>query len=114
MVSGGCSVDPGHGHPLRRGAHARERGLQLRQRVVDVVVDDGHVEVVPVRAPQLLRLARQHLQRPVVLGHEKYIKYYNEKNERQCEAIGQRPDYKCNDCRFDSLSQYKKYFTSSF
>lgn len=63
-----CSVDPGDGHPLRRAAHARERGLERGERVVDVGVDDVEVEVVPVRAPQLLRLADQQLQRAVVLG----------------------------------------------
>lgn len=42
------SVDPGDGHPLGRGGHEVHGLLQQMDGVVDLVVDDGLVEVVGV------------------------------------------------------------------
>lgn len=42
------SVDPGDGDPLRSGGHQVDGLLQQSDGVVDLVVDDGLVEVVSV------------------------------------------------------------------
>lgn len=53
----GCrSVDPGHGNPLAGGAHQIHGLLQVPDGLVNLVVDDGLVEVVGVGLLQDLRL----------------------------------------------------------
>jgi len=49
-------VHPGDGHPLRGGAHQVDGLLQQADGVVDLVVDDGLVEVVGVGLLQGLGL----------------------------------------------------------
>lgn len=44
----GVLVDPGHGHPLRCSAHQIYSLLQVPDRLIDLVVDDGLVKVVCV------------------------------------------------------------------
>ena len=52
------SVDPADGDPLRQRADVVDALLQHADRVVDVVVDDLHVEVVTVCPLQRLALAQ--------------------------------------------------------
>ena len=59
------SVDPADGHPLRRGADLLQSPLQDADGLVDVVVDDGQVEEVPVGGLQCVGLAGQLLQAAV-------------------------------------------------
>ena len=59
------SVDPADGHPLRRGADLLQSPLQDADGLVDVVVDDGQVEEVPVGGLQGVGLAGQLLQAAV-------------------------------------------------
>lgn len=47
--------------------HTLDRGLQLGDRLVEVVVHDGQVEEVPVRLLQHVRLFRQSFQTAVKL-----------------------------------------------
>ena len=59
------SVHPADGHPLRRGADLLQSPLQDADGLVDVVVDDGQVEEVPVGGLQGVGLAGQLLQAAV-------------------------------------------------
>ena len=68
-VTRGQSVDPADGDPLRQRAHVVDALLQRADRVVDVVVDDLHVEVVSIGALQRITLAHQPLQALVLLKH---------------------------------------------
>lgn len=60
------SVDPGDGDPLRRGGHQVHGLLQQSDGVVDLVVDDGLVEVVGVGPLQHLRFLLEPLKRVVL------------------------------------------------
>lgn len=67
---GSLSVDPGHGDPLRRRVHSLDGVFQVRDRLLDVIVDDGEVEQVAVRLLQHVRFLGQFLQAAVVLEKE--------------------------------------------
>lgn len=65
---GSCmSVDPGHRNPLAGCAHQIDGLLQVPDGLIDLVVDDGLVEVVGIGLLQDLRLLLQPLER-FVLG----------------------------------------------
>lgn len=67
----GCrSVDPGHRNPLAGGAHQIDGFLQVLDGLIDLVVDDGLVEVVGVGLLQDLRLLLQPLERLVLQEEE--------------------------------------------
>lgn len=68
---GPLSVDPRNGHPLWCRVHALDRGLQLGDRLVEVVVDDRQVEEVAVRLLQHVRFFRQPFQTAVELKRER-------------------------------------------
>lgn len=67
---GGGSVDPGHGDPLAGGAHQVDGLLQVPDGLIDLVVDDGLVEVVGVGLLQDLGLLLQSLERLVLEEEE--------------------------------------------
>lgn len=56
------SVDPWDGHPLAAVAYQLHGLLQVADGVIDLVVDDGLVEIVRVRLLQDLRLLLKTLQ----------------------------------------------------
>ena len=62
------SVDPGDGDPLGGGGHQVHGLLQQSDGVVDLVVDDGLVEVVGVGPLQHLRFLLEPLKRVVLCG----------------------------------------------
>ncbi len=67
----GCrSVDPGHRNPLAGGAHQIDGLLQVLDGLIDLVVDDGLVEVVGVGLLQDLRLLLQPLERLILQEEE--------------------------------------------
>ena len=61
------SVDPGYGDPLRRLVDLLQSPLQYPNGLVDIVVNNGEVEVVAVGLLQAVALLGQALQRPVVV-----------------------------------------------
>lgn len=61
------SVDPRNGYPLRCRVHALDRGLQLSDRFVEIVVHDGQIEEMPVCLLQHVRFLRQSFQTTVEL-----------------------------------------------
>lgn len=67
------SVNPGHRNPLAGGAHQIHGLFQVPDGLVDLVVDDGLVEVVGVGLLQDLRLLLEPLER-VVLEEEEELK----------------------------------------
>lgn len=60
------SVDPGHRDPLAAGGHQVHGLLQEDDGLLDLIVDERHVEVMAVRLLQDLRLLLQPLQRLVL------------------------------------------------
>lgn len=62
------SVDPGDGDPLSRGGHQVNSLLQQADGVVDLVVNDGLVEVVSVGPLQHLRFLLEPLEWVVLSG----------------------------------------------
>ena len=67
----GCrSVDPGHRDPLAGGAHQINGLLQVPDGFIDLVVDNGHIEVVGVGLLQDLRLLLQPLERLILEEEE--------------------------------------------
>lgn len=62
------SVDPGDGDPLSRGGHQVNGLLQQADGVVDLVVNDGLVEVVSVGPLQHLRFLLEPLEGVVLSG----------------------------------------------
>lgn len=61
------SVDPGDGDPLGSGGHQVHSLLQQADGVVDLIVDDGLIEVVSVGSLKHLRFLLEPLKR-LVLG----------------------------------------------
>ena len=55
LPGGPASVNPRDGDPLRRRVDLLQRPLQDPDRLVDVVVHDRQVEVVPVRLKKKYR-----------------------------------------------------------
>lgn len=64
------SVDPGDGDPLGGGGHQVHGLLQQPDGVVDLVVDDGLVEVVGVSSLEHLGFFLESLERIVLRGEE--------------------------------------------
>lgn len=61
------SVDPRDRHPLWCCVDALNRGLQLGDRLVEIVVHDSQIEEMPVCLLQHVRLLRQTLQTTIKL-----------------------------------------------
>lgn len=82
------SVEPADGHPLRRGVHLLDGQLERRNRIVDVIVDDGQIEEMAVRLAQCVRFFRESLQTSVRLcaGHTEWIRMKRNDREKRVDV----------------------------